>query len=47
MGLGIFWSAGLFLEWKVKPVLTTIQSIGYPVNDVEFPSITFCSKGIV
>ena len=46
MILGIYWSAGLFLEWKVKPVLTTIQSTGYPINDIEFPSITFCSKGI-
>jgi hypothetical protein len=46
MILGIYWSAGLFLEWKVKPVLTTLQSTGYPINDIEFPSITFCNKGI-
>jgi hypothetical protein len=38
--LALAWSATLFIEWEESPILTTIESIAHPVNQIEFPAVT-------
>jgi hypothetical protein len=44
LSLGIFWSNQMYVSWQEHPVLTTIKMTGFSIKDVEFPSVTFCSK---
>ena len=33
------------MNWKEQPVITTINTVAYPVENIEFPAITICSQG--
>ena len=46
LALGIYWSAILYLDWRGQQVLTTIATTALPVDQIEFPAITFCSPGV-
>ena len=45
MGLGIYTSARLYLDWQNDPVTTTIGTVALPITDIDFPAITLCSPG--
>jgi hypothetical protein len=45
LSLGIYWSVILYRDWRGQQVLTTIATTALPVNQIEFPAITFCSPG--
>ena len=32
-------------EWKQNPIITTVSTTSYPIEDVEYPAITICSQG--
>ena len=34
-----------YVEWQASPTITTINTIAYPIKNVEFPAITICSQG--
>ena len=36
-----------YVSWQENPVLTTVGTTGYPIERVEFPSITICAQGSV
>ena len=42
--LATIMSVTAFLDWKNKPVLTTVASTGYPIEKIEFPAITICAQ---
>ena len=46
LALGIYWSVILYQDWRGQQVLTTIATTAYPVNQIEFPAVTFCSPGV-
>jgi hypothetical protein len=33
------------MDWQGSPVLTTVKSTSYPVNKIEFPTLTICGQG--
>jgi hypothetical protein len=47
LALGIYWSVILYNDWRGQQVLTTIATTALPINQIEFPAITFCSPGPV
>ena len=44
--LGTYWSIVAYNEWEESPVLTTLTTPAMPVNDIDFPAITICSRGM-
>ena len=32
-------------EWQDNPIITTINTTAYPIQNIEFPAITICSQG--
>ena len=34
-----------YVEWQASPTITTINTISYPIKNIEFPAITICSQG--
>ncbi len=43
-GLGIYLILAAFETWAEKPVLTTVDSVAYPLYSIYFPTITFCVR---
>ena len=37
-----FLFAQTLMDWEKQPVLTSIETYTYPVEDVQFPTITIC-----
>ncbi len=35
-----------YIQWRNNMVLTTVNSVALPVEEVEFPAITICSQGM-
>ena len=35
----------LYKEWQEEPVITTLETIGLPIKDIEFPAVTICPQG--
>jgi hypothetical protein len=46
LALGIYWSKIFYNDWQGQQVLTTIATTAYPVHQIEFPAVTFCSPGV-
>ena len=44
-GFAIAWSVSAYDNWKKFPILTSVATTGYPIEKVEFPSITICAQG--
>ena len=34
-----------YVEWQASLIITTINTIAYPIKNIEFPAITICSQG--
>ena len=45
LALGIYWSVQSYNDWQSQQVLTTIKTTAYSVEQLEFPTVTFCSPG--
>jgi hypothetical protein len=45
VSLASYWSSTSYLEWSAQPVLTTVGSTGVPITEIDFPSLTICTKG--
>ena len=43
--IGVSFSISAYVEWQADPVLTSVGTTGYPIEKVEFPSITICAQG--
>ena len=42
--LALLLSFSAYVEWKENPVLTTVRTTGYPIGQIEFPSIAICAQ---
>ena len=45
-----FIASGVFLntsfnDWTSEPIITTMDSIAAPINDIQFPTVTVCQNG--
>ena len=36
-----------YVEWQDNPVLTSVQTTGLPISEIEFPAITICGQGSI
>ena len=43
--IGVSLSISAYVDWQANPVLTSVGTTGYPIEKVEFPSITICAQG--
>ena len=43
--IAAFFSIKAYVNWQENPVLTSVGTTGYPIEKVEFPSITICAQG--
>ena len=35
-----------YIMWQKEPVITTLKSVGKPVTEIAFPTVTICSPGL-
>ena len=35
-----------YTMWQKEPVITTLKSVGKPVTEIAFPTVTICSPGL-
>ena len=35
----------LYADWQDNPVITTLDTVAFPIEEIEFPSITICPQG--
>ena len=43
----VFFSYRIWEGWQEDPVLTSVSTTGYPIELMEYPSITICAQGAV
>jgi hypothetical protein len=43
--LGIYWSVIAYVEWTDSPVITTVETTAFAINNVPFPAVTICAPG--
>ena len=34
-----------YKDWKDNPIITTVNTTAYPIEDIDYPAITICSQG--
>jgi len=32
--LGLYWTISLYIDWQANPVVTTVTTVAYPVEEV-------------
>ena len=42
-----FQMVSLYNQWKIKPVITSLETVSLPMNNIEFPAFTICPQGYV
>ena len=35
----------LYLEWQDEPVITTLETVAQPIEEIDFPAVTICPQG--
>ena len=40
-------SVNIYNSWQEDPVLTSVSTTGYSIQEMEYPSITICAQGAV
>ena len=43
----IFQMSSLRSQWKKNPVVTTLDTIALPIDEIEFPAVTICPQGSI
>ena len=41
----VFQMATLYHQWQEDPVITTLDTINYPIKNIQFPAVTICPQG--
>ena len=44
-GFTIFQMTTLYSDWQDNPVITTLDTVALPIEDIEFPAVTICPQG--
>ena len=49
LGLSVtsFQVVSLYCQWETNPVVTNLESISLPIEDIKFPAVTICPQGSV
>ena len=42
-----FQMLSLRAQWEEQPVITNLETIAWPIEDIEFPAVTICPQGSV
>ena len=42
-----FQLVSLHIQWETNPVITDLETIALPIEDIEFPAVTICPQGSV
>ena len=45
-GFAVFLVTESYTMWQKEPVITTLKSVGKPVTEIPFPTLTICSPGL-
>ena len=45
IGFTIFQMTTLYTDWQHNPVITTLDTVALPIEEIEFPAITICPQG--
>ena len=45
IGFTIFQMTTLYSDWQHNPVITTLDTVALPIEEIEFPAITICPQG--
>jgi hypothetical protein len=40
-----FQTATLYIQWQDNPVMTNLDTVSLPIEDIEFPAVTICPQG--
>ena len=43
----IFQMSSLRSQWKKNPVVTTLDTMAFPIDEIEFPAVTICPQGSI
>ena len=43
----VFQMSSLRSQWKNNPVITTLDTIALPIEEIEFPAVTICPQGSI
>ncbi len=43
--LGTYWSVAAYNNWQSNPVVTTVKTSAFPVQELDFPAVTICGQG--
>ena len=41
----VFLSCNIYKTWQENPILTTVATTSYPIEKLEYPTITICPQG--
>ena len=45
--LSLYSTYGIYKDWDENPIITTVGTTEYDIQQIEFPSITICAQGSV
>ena len=45
--LSFYWTYQIYKSWDESPILTTVGTTEYDIEQIEYPSITICTQGSV
>ena len=41
----VFQMATLYYQWQEDPVITTLDTVAHPIEEIQFPAVTICPQG--
>ena len=44
-GFTVFQMTTLYSDWQDNPVITTLDTVALPIEEIEFPAVTICPQG--
>ena len=47
LGSATYLSINAFFDWQKNPILTSVSTAGYPIENLTFPAITICGMGMI
>ena len=45
--VAVYWIVKAYLDWQADPILTSVSTTGFPIENITFPAITICGLGTI
>ena len=45
IAFGVYQTLMIYTLWQNEPVITTLDTVAYPIDELEFPAVTICPQG--